>query len=84
MLLSMQEDLCKLLDNSVEGIMFCNEGDRPYALKADLVAVAVMTRIISEVAAANPPIQCGFCKESKGTSGYCSRYRFLPVGFLPV
>ncbi len=47
---AMREDLMKLLDNGVEGILFCNEGDRPYTLKADLEAVAVMTRIITELA----------------------------------
>ncbi len=37
-----------LVDAGFDAVMFCNEHDRPYALKADLVASAVMARVVTE------------------------------------
>jgi membrane complex biogenesis BtpA family protein len=37
-----------LLEGGFDAILFCNEGDRPYQLKAGLEASAVMTRVASE------------------------------------
>ena len=39
----MRQDLIHLLNGGVDGILFCNEDDRPYSFKADLEAVAVMS-----------------------------------------
>ena len=60
MLETMQTDIQKYFDNGVDSIMFCNEGDRPYTLKADLEAVAVMTRIITELAPRDRPFGVDF------------------------
>jgi hypothetical protein len=48
---TMCADVDMLITGGVDGILFCYEGDRPYALRADFEAVAVMTRVISEIAA---------------------------------
>lgn len=48
-------DVRKLLEGGVDGLLFCNEGDRPYSLKADFEVVAVMTRVITEVAPKDRP-----------------------------
>ncbi|HAF62220.1 MAG TPA: SgcQ protein [Anaerolineaceae bacterium] len=61
----MREDVKKLVDNGVDGIMFCNEGDRPYTLKADLEAVAVMTHVITELVPADYPFGVDFLWDPK-------------------
>lgn len=65
MLELMRQDVKKLLDNGVDGILFCNEGDRPYSLKADLEAVAVMTHIITELAPTDRPFGVDFLWDAK-------------------
>jgi len=57
---TMRRDMQVLLANGVDGILFCNEGDRPYSLKADLEAVAVMTRVITELMPYDRPFGCDF------------------------
>jgi len=42
-------DLAALQDNGVDAIMFGNENDRPYSLKAPAAAVAAMSAIISRL-----------------------------------
>ena len=56
MLDSMKEDLRKLLAGGVDGILFCNEGDRPYALQAGFEAAAVMARDCDRACSARPPV----------------------------
>jgi membrane complex biogenesis BtpA family protein len=56
----MREDLCKLLAGGVDGILFCNEGDRPYALHADFEAAAVMARVIHELRPTDRPFGVDF------------------------
>lgn len=56
----MKEDIRKLLEGGVDGILFCNEGDRPYAMKADLESAAVMTRVITELAPHDRPFGVDF------------------------
>ena len=46
-------DMCEdevelLVEAGFDAVMFCNEHDRPYTLKADLVASAVMARVATE------------------------------------
>lgn len=65
MIRQIKDDVDKLLGNGVDGIMFCNEGDRPYSLKADLEAVAVMTRVITEIAPRNHPFGVDFLWDPK-------------------
>lgn len=42
-------DVEALQSGGADGLMFCNENDRPYVMKADPVGVAVMARTIGEV-----------------------------------
>jgi membrane complex biogenesis BtpA family protein len=44
-----KDDVKNLQDGGVDYIMFCNENDRPYRLKADYTSVAVMGRTIGEI-----------------------------------
>lgn len=60
MLEAMRIDMDKLLAGGVDGILFCNEGDRPYALKADLEAAAVMARVIAELKPKDRPFGVDF------------------------
>ncbi|HVX22689.1 MAG TPA: BtpA/SgcQ family protein [Acidimicrobiales bacterium] len=43
-----KRDVAVLVDAGFDAVMFCNENDRPYTLKADLVASAVMARVVTE------------------------------------
>lgn len=62
---AVRSDVEILLRNSVDAILFCNEGDRPYALKADFEAVAVMTRVITELAPQDRPFGVDFLWDPK-------------------
>ncbi len=42
-------DVEALQAGGVDGLMFCNENDRPYVMKADPVTIAVMARTIMVV-----------------------------------
>lgn len=57
---SVGADLAILLEADVDAVLFCNEGDRPYALAAGYEGVAVMTRIVSELAPADRPFGVDF------------------------
>ncbi|MBN1535559.1 MAG: BtpA/SgcQ family protein [Anaerolineales bacterium] len=61
----MREDIKKLLAGGVDGILFCNEGDRPYALKADLEAAAVMARVITELRPTDRPFGVDFLWDAR-------------------
>ena len=43
-----RRDTDLLVEAGFDAIMFCNEGDRPYELKAGLEASAVMARVVTE------------------------------------
>lgn len=43
-----RRDLAMLVDAGFDAVLFCNENDRPYTLEADLVAAAVMARVVTE------------------------------------
>ena len=43
-------DLEVLLQHPFDAVMFCNEGDRPYELRAGPEAAAVMARVVTECA----------------------------------
>jgi membrane complex biogenesis BtpA family protein len=51
-----RRDLEILIDEGVDGVLFCNENDRPYLLEAPPVHVAAMARIVGELA----PEECPF------------------------
>jgi uncharacterized protein len=44
-----------LVDGGFDAVMFCNENDRPYTLKADLASAAVMARVVTECAPQSIP-----------------------------
>ena len=51
-----RRDLEILIDEGVDGVLFCNENDRPYLFEAPPVHIAAMARITSELA----PDECPF------------------------
>jgi membrane complex biogenesis BtpA family protein len=65
MIRQMKSDMDKLTRNGVDAVLFCNEGDRPYSLKADFEAVAVMTRVITEIAPRGLPFGVDFLWDPK-------------------
>jgi membrane complex biogenesis BtpA family protein len=52
---SVRRDVEILTSSGFDGIMFCNEGDRPYQLKATFEGVAMMARVVAEVAPRDRP-----------------------------
>ena len=55
-----REEVAVLVDAGFDAVMFCNENDRPYVLKADLVSAAVMARVASESAPTEVPFGIDF------------------------
>lgn len=43
-----REEVAALVEAGFDAVMFCNEHDRPYTLKADMVASATMARVVTE------------------------------------
>ncbi|MDQ7030992.1 MAG: BtpA/SgcQ family protein [Ardenticatenia bacterium] len=58
-------DVQHLLAGGVDGILFCNEDDRPYSFHMGLEAVAVMTRVITEVRPTDRPFGVDFLWDAK-------------------
>ena len=50
-----RRDVAVLVDAGFDAVMFCNENDRPYTLKADLASAAVMARVVTECAPQSVP-----------------------------
>ncbi|MHA1226315.1 MAG: BtpA/SgcQ family protein [Candidatus Hodarchaeales archaeon] len=46
---STRSDLIALQEGGIDGVLFCNEGDRPYAKGVDRVTVASMAAVIGEL-----------------------------------
>lgn len=44
-----RHDLNALQNGGIDAVMFCNENDRPYKLKADYATVATVSRVIGEL-----------------------------------
>jgi len=57
---AVRADLEVLLPAGVDAVMFCNEGDRPYALRAGPEGIAVMTRVVVELAPDDRPFGVDF------------------------
>lgn len=53
-------DLDVLRVHEVDAVMFCNEGDRPYSLRAGFEGVSVMTRVVTELAPRDLPFGVDF------------------------
>lgn len=58
-------DLEILLEHDVDAVMFCNEGDRPYSLKADFEGISVMTRVVTELAPKDRPVGVDFLWDAR-------------------
>ena len=52
---SVRRDVDILCRSGFDGILFCNEGDRPYELEATFEGVAMMARVVAEVAPRDRP-----------------------------
>lgn len=65
MIEAMRADMKILLAGGVDGILFCNEGDRPYALMADLEAAAVMASVITELRPTDRPFGVDFLWDAR-------------------
>jgi membrane complex biogenesis BtpA family protein len=61
----MRADVQALLEGGVDAILFCNEDDRPYAFQAGFEAVAVMTRVITELRPADRPFGVDFLWDAR-------------------
>jgi uncharacterized protein len=57
---SVRRDVEILLDAGFDGIMFCNEGDRPYQLRAGFEGVAMLARVVTECAPKDRPFGVDF------------------------
>lgn len=55
-----KRDTAVLLEAGFDAVLFCNEGDRPYQLRAGLEASAVMTRVASECRPVDRPFGVDF------------------------
>jgi len=53
-------DLDVLLRFPFDAVLFCNEGDRPYTLRAGFEGVAVMTRVVANLAPTDRPFGVDF------------------------
>jgi membrane complex biogenesis BtpA family protein len=61
----MRQDVRHLLDGGVDAILFCNEDDRPYTFQADFEAIAVMTRVITELHPTDRPFGVDFLWDAR-------------------
>lgn len=57
---SVRADVEILLAHDIDAIMFCNEGDRPYSLRAGPEGVAALARVVSELAPRDRPFGVDF------------------------
>jgi membrane complex biogenesis BtpA family protein len=57
---NVSEDIQILIDSGVDGIMFCNEDDRPYSFQAGFESIAVMTRVVCELRPKDIPFGVDF------------------------
>lgn len=56
----LRADLEILLAAGFDAVLFCNEGDRPYAFRAGYEGVACMTRVVAELAPRDRPFGIDF------------------------
>ncbi len=62
---AVRADLDILFDAGVDGVMFCNEGDRPYPLQAGPDGVAALTRVVTELAPRDRPFGVDFLWDAR-------------------
>ena len=61
----LRADLEILLTAGFDGVLFCNEGDRPYSFSAGYEGVAAMTRCVAESAPTDRPFGIDFLWDSR-------------------
>ncbi|MHB0965162.1 MAG: BtpA/SgcQ family protein [Bellilinea sp.] len=66
-----RKDVSHLLELGVDAIMFCNEDDRPYTFHADFEAVALMSRIVTELRPTDRPFGVDFLWDPKAPLAIC-------------
>lgn len=54
------QDVEVLLDEGVDGILFCNEDDRPYTFEAGIEQIAAMARVVAEARPKHKPFGVDF------------------------
>ena len=64
---SVRRDVEILARSGFDGILFCNEGDRPYQLKATFEGVAMMARVVAEGRAARQAVRRRLPLGSRGS-----------------
>lgn len=57
---AVRSDVECLVAGGVDGIMFCNEDDRPYVFRAGIEQIAAMTRVVTECAPKGIPFGVDF------------------------
>jgi hypothetical protein len=57
---AVRADLEVLLGAGFDAVMFCNEGDRPYSLRAGYEGVAALTRVVADLAPRDRPFGVDF------------------------
>lgn len=62
---AVRRDVGILCDAGVDAVMFCNEGDRPYRLEAGFEGVAMLARVVTEVAPADRPFGVDFLWDAR-------------------
>jgi len=68
----MRRDIRHLSNGGVEAILFCNEDDRPYSFHADFEAIAIMTRVITELRPKSIPFGVDFLWDAKAALAIAS------------
>lgn len=68
---AVRKDVAHLLNHGVDAIMFCNEDDRPYTFQAGFEAIAVMTRIVTELRPTDRPFGVDFLWDAKAPIAIC-------------
>lgn len=62
---AVRRDLDELYAAGVDGVMFCNEGDRPYQLEAGPEGVAALCRVVTELRPTDRPFGVDFLWDPK-------------------
>jgi membrane complex biogenesis BtpA family protein len=65
MVSAVKRDLEILMESGFDAFLFCNEGDRPYELRAGLEASAVMSRVVAECAPDDRPFGVDFLWDAR-------------------
>jgi membrane complex biogenesis BtpA family protein len=66
---AVRRDLEILVAEGVDGVLFCNENDRPYLLEAPPAHVAAMGRIVGELAPAGVPFGVDYLWDARAALG---------------